>query len=173
MIDERPLQPRGDRARRLVAIGLGLCCILAAPGCSAQQSSSRCAVDADAIKAADQAYAAAWLTNDPARVMATLTDDALIMPSGIPAMKGAGEIRAFWWPEDSPATTVTTFDLVQQEAFGEGSFAFVRGSFVLEFQYDGRAFSGSGDYMSVLRCTPEGSWRISHRAWNDLPPPSD
>ena len=59
-----------------------------------------------------------------------------------------------------------------QEVGGNGNFAFVRGSFMLKFQYDGDSFSGVGDYMSLMRCLPEGEWRISHRLWNDHPPPS-
>ena len=160
------------RSGRAGLLGLiGLCLVLAVPGCSVERP-PRCSAAVDAIKAADQAYATAWLTNDPARVMATLTEDALIMPSSLPSIRGAGDIHAFWWPEDSPSTTVTEFDLVQHETGGDGALAFVRGSFMLRFQYDGNEFSGVGDYLSLMRCLPDGSWRISHRMWNDLPPPS-
>jgi ketosteroid isomerase-like protein len=97
----------------------------------------------------------------------------VIVPAGVPTMNDAAAIRAFWWPPDSPATTVTDFDLVQQETFGEKNFAFVRGSFMLRFLYDGKTFSSTGDYISILRCQPDGSWRIAYRQWSDHSPPSD
>ncbi len=152
---------------------LGLCLIAATAGCSAQRPETSCPTDLGAIRAADQTYAAAWLANDPDQAMATLSDDAVIVPSGVPAMNDAAAIRAFWWPPDSPATTVTDFDLVQQETFGEKNFAFVRGSFMLRFLYDGKTFSSTGDYISIMRCQPDGSWRMAPRQWSDHRPPSD
>ena len=152
---------------------LGLCLVLAVQGCLQEQPSGHCSLDVDAIKAADRAYAKAWLANDPAMVMATLTEDAVLMPSGIPTLNGTSQIRAFWWPDDSPPATVTDFDIVQQEVGRNGDLAFVRGSFMLRFEYEGDLFSNIGDYMSLMRCVSNGSWKISHRVWNDLPPPSD
>jgi len=49
-----------------------------------------------------------------------------------------------------------------------GGIGHVRGSFSLSFEYDGKTLSNHGDYLSILRRLPDGSWRISHRAWNDL-----
>lgn len=153
--------------------GLALCLVAATAGCSVERPAPLCPDDPGAIRAADQAYATAWLANDPDQVMATLTDDAVIVPSGIPALQGAAAIRGFWFPPDSPATTVNRFELAQQEASGETHIAFVQGSFKLRFVYDGKAYSSTGDYMSILRCQPDGSWRISHRQWSDHRPPAD
>ncbi len=122
----------------------------------------------EAIKKADRAYVDAWLTNDADRVMATLTDDAVILPFGIPAIEGTDAIRTFWWPADSPPATITEFTAVQHDAGGDGDIGYVRGSFSLSFEYDGKTLSNHGDYLSILRHLPDGSWRISHRAWNDL-----
>lgn len=156
---------------------VGLLCLwvsLVAPGCAVERATAAgCSFDVEAIERADRAYATAWLTNDPDRVMATLTDDAVIMPSGMEAKRGPQAIRWFWWPPEGPPTTVTAFDLVQQEAGGDGSFAFVQGSFMLRFQMEGKSYSGTGEYLSLLKCLPGGEWRISHRIWNDLPEPSD
>ena len=121
-----------------------------------------------AIKEADRAYVDAWLTNDAGRVMATLTDDAVIMPFGIPAIEGTEAIRTFWWPPDSPPATITEFTTVQHDAGGGGDIGYVRGSFSLSFEYAGKMLSNHGDYISILRRLPDGSWRVSHRAWNDL-----
>jgi len=150
----------------------GACLLLLAAGCScsdSRQQSDLSSSDVEAIKAADQAYATAWLRNNPDEVMATLTNDAVLIPSGLPQLEGTVRIREFWWPPDSPPTTVTEFTLRQGEAGGSGDFAYVRGSFTLGFEYDGETYSNTGDYLSILRKLPDSSWRISRRMWNDHP----
>jgi ketosteroid isomerase-like protein len=154
-------------------VALLTCLAVAGTGCSSQRSPALSAADLDAIKVADREYATAWLENEPEQVMATLTADAVLMPSGLPVIEGKPEIRAFWWPADSPPTTVMRFTLVQDEAGGQGDLGFVRGSFTLGFEYDGSMSLNHGYYLSVLRRLPDGTWRISHRMWNDQPPPNN
>ncbi len=160
------MQPKQGQDHRLrIAIpGILSCLITAGTGCA---SSGERHLDVEAIRAADRAYATAWLTNDPEQVMATLTEEPVLMPSGVPALEGAEAAREFWWPADSPPTTVTEFTLIQEEAGGSGDFGFVRGSFTLGFEYDGETYRSRGEYLSVLRRVA-GFWRVSHRAWNDL-----
>ncbi len=142
-------------------------------GCAAERPGPGPAADARSLEEADRAYADAWLANDPERVMATLTGDAVIVPSGLEAIRGAEAIRRFWWPAGAPATTVTEFTTVQHESGRSGDLAYVRGSFTLGFEDDGRAHASRGQYLSVLRRQSDGSWRISHRMWNDHPPRAD
>lgn len=123
--------------------------------------------DAAAVKAADQAYAEAWLANDPDAVMATLTRDAVIVPSGMEPFEGPEAIRAFWFPPDSPATTVKEYRLDQDEVAASADLAYVRGSFTLAFDYDGDSYQNEGSYFSLLRRNDDGGWRISRRTWND------
>ena len=148
------------------ALTLSLCLIVTPLGCS---NTDHATAELEKIKAADQAYAAAWLTNDPEQVMATITGDAVMLPSGLPAVEGAQAIREFWWPANSPRTEVTQFTLRQREIGGQGDIGFVRGAFSLGFEYDGQAYSGRGEYFSLLRRAPDGSWRISRRMWSDQP----
>ncbi|MEZ4415811.1 MAG: DUF4440 domain-containing protein [Gemmatimonadota bacterium] len=125
--------------------------------------------DEAAIAAADAAYAAAWLANDSVAVMATLTPDAVIVPSGRSALATPAAIRGFWWPEGGAATAVRRFDLRQEEVGGSGNLGFARGSFTLAFDYDGQSYESGGEYVSLLRKGPDGRWRISHRWWSDRP----
>ncbi len=152
-----------------IVIAVGAYVLVLGTGCSNSQRTALSSVDVESVKQADQAYTTAWLANDPESVMATLTEDAVLVPSGIPAVEGADAIREFWWPADSPPTTVIEFTLMQQEVAGHGDLAFVRGSFTLSFEYDGESYSSSGDYISLLRRLPDGSWRISHHMWSDHP----
>ncbi|MBT8400778.1 MAG: DUF4440 domain-containing protein [Rhodothermia bacterium] len=142
--------------------------LLLLSGCR-QDSLSLTAADLEQIKRADRAYADAWLSNDSSAVMATLVTDPVIVPSGMPAFEGPEAIRDFWWPENAPLTTVHQFDLEQHEVGGDGEVGFVRGSFSLAFEYAGADFTNSGEYVSVLRRSDEGTWRISHRIWSDHP----
>jgi ketosteroid isomerase-like protein len=123
----------------------------------------------EAVTAADQAYAIAWLTNDPEQVMATLVEDAVLLPSGLPAVEGDEAIREFWWPADSPPTTVVEFTVEQREVGGSEGFGFVRGSFSLGFEYDGETYASGGNYLSLLQRGSDARWRISHRMWSDSP----
>jgi uncharacterized protein (TIGR02246 family) len=147
--------------------------LVAALGCSNARHEPISSAELEKVRAADQTYATAWLTNDSEQVMATLTADAVLLPSGMPAIEGTEKIRQFWWPEDSPPTKVTEFTLVQQEVDGYGDIGFVRGSFSLGFEYDGDTYSNRGDYLSLLRRGSDGSWRISHHMWNDQPPQTE
>lgn len=125
--------------------------------------------DIAAVRAAAAAYEAAWLSNDPERVMETLTDDAVIVPSGLPALAGKDAIRGFWWPAGAAPTVVTEFTAAQDEVGGHGDVAFVRGTFTLRFTYDAADYANGGTYLTLLRRQPTGAWRISHRTWSDRP----
>lgn len=121
-----------------------------------------------AVEAADQAYADGWLAGDRDQLMATMTDDAVLMPSGMETIEGSNAIREFWWPPDAPATNVLEFNLMRQELGGRDDFAYVRGSFTLRFEYGGDTYNSRGDYLTLLRKIPQTGWRITHRSWNDL-----
>ena len=154
------------RSRLLIAVIIVAASV--AVGCTGAQDLTPQAVDLDAVRAADLAYATAWLSNDPEQVMALFASDAVISPSGIPAIGGHEAMRAFWWPPDAPTAVVTRFDLNQKWAEGSGHMAAVRGSFELSFDYDGKSYSSVGDYNTVLMRGEDGQWHIRFRAWNDL-----
>jgi ketosteroid isomerase-like protein len=120
-----------------------------------------------AVMAADRAYADAWLANDADSVMATLSQDAVIIPSGMDPIEGQERIRDFWFSPDSPPTTVRKYELVQAEVEGSADLAYARGSFTLAFDYDGESYEGEGTYLSLLRRDESGVWRIARRTWND------
>ncbi len=153
----------------MAAVVMVIPLLIGIAACSETTDLSLSASDMEAINAASQAYGTAWLSNDPELVMATLTEDAVIVPSGMSSMQGKEAIRAFWFPEDSPPTVVTEFTSTEDEVGGHGDFGFVRGTFTLQFEYDGAEYSSGGTYVCLLRRLPDGSWRISHRMWSDTP----
>ncbi len=143
--------------------------LLVVCGCAEEGGGPLSSTDIQAVEAASRAYGEAWLSNDPEKVMDTLTMDAVIVPSGMSALRGEEAIRAFWWPDDSPSTTVNEFTSTEDEVGGRGDLAFVQGSFSLSFEYDGVSYSSGGTYFCLLKRLPNGHWRISHRTWSDRP----
>lgn len=124
--------------------------------------------DLKAMRDAAKSYADAWLTNDADTVMATFVDEPVLSPSGLPYLEGQEAARAFWFPVDSPPTKVTDFDLTEIEVTGSGNLGYVRGTFRLAFEYDGSSYENHGKYVSILKKTPDGHWRITHHIWDDL-----
>ena len=125
--------------------------------------------DLQAMRDAAKSYAEAWLTNDADTVMSTFVDEPVLSPSRLPYLEGQQAARAFWFPADSPPTMVSAFDLTEIEVSGSGTLGYVRGTFRLAFEYDGQSYENRGKYVSILRKTRQGQWRITHHIWDDLP----
>lgn len=136
------------------------------------QATGLSAGDAARIKAVNEAYGSAWLANDSAAVMQTLTPDAVLIPPGAHAIQGSHAIKKFWWPGVSK-TTVTAFTMTMAEIGGEKNVAIVRGTFRLSFVYQtgGNKLerTNDGNYLMILKRQADNTWRISHRMWGDLP----
>jgi uncharacterized protein (TIGR02246 family) len=127
------------------------------------------AADTAAVRAVTQEYRDAWLANDPERVMATLTSDAVLLPSGLSPIVGDTSIRRFWWPETAPATRVTAMELQIQEIDGRDDLAIVRGLGTLTFT-TGTSPSTSiqSTFVNVVRRRSDGRWLIARRMWSDM-----
>lgn len=153
---------------KIIHVLLTLICLWLLPvGSVASQDLA--AADLEAVRQAASAYAAAWLTNDADSVMATFVDEPVLSPSGLPFLEGQAAARNFWFPPDSPATTVTRFDMRQIEVSGSGSLAYARGTYHLAFEFDGASYENSGKYLTILRKGADGTWRITHHIWDDFP----
>jgi uncharacterized protein (TIGR02246 family) len=129
--------------------------------------------DEAAVRALEEAYRTAWLANDSAAVMATLTDDAVLLPGGLEPLAGEAAIRGFWWPDDGSETTITAYDIAVREVAGSGDLAYLRGEGSLEFTYTGADGESSeltsrAAHLSVARRDEDGVWRIARRAWSAI-----
>ncbi len=121
------------------------------------------------IEAAHAAYGAAWLANDRAAVLATLTEDVVLMPSGLAPIEGLAAAQAFWWPNDGSTTTITAYESAIEEVRGSGTVAVVRArssmSFVWEKGGETSEQTVGSMSLSVLERGGDGRWRISIRMW--------
>lgn len=142
----------------------------AADASAATGASSLSATDSAAIRAATLAYRDAWRSNDANRVMATLTPDAVLLPSGLAPIHGSAAIRAFWWPAAAAATRVTAMDLTIETIDGCGDIAFVRGRGTLTFTTADASAPRSlvSTFINVLRRQRNGTWLIAERMWSDV-----
>jgi ketosteroid isomerase-like protein len=167
--DERNRARRIPRSRAILAAALALGAVVAA---AANESPGSSAADRPAAEAATRAYRDAWLSNDPVAVMATLTPDAVLLPSGMEPIAGEAAIRAFWFPPDGPAPTVTAMEQTIDGVEGSGEVAVVRGhgSLTFSMKQEGREVvrSQRSTFLNVLRRQPGGVWKIAVRMWSDL-----
>ncbi|MEZ5293788.1 MAG: DUF4440 domain-containing protein [Vicinamibacterales bacterium] len=128
-----------------------------------------------AVRANLAEYCAAWLAGDAARVMATLTGDAVLLPSGRAPLVGEAAIRGFWFPPAGPPTTVLalSLDVERVEGSADVAYAWGRGSLTFSYPRDGRetTVTAVSTFVNVLRRESGGAWRTALRMWNDLPPP--
>lgn len=128
--------------------------------------------DRAAVEAATQAYRDAWLSNNPQRIMATLTADAVLFPSTLPPIAGSDAIRKFWFPASS-STRVIAMELSIDSVHVEGDLAVTSGMGSLTFVVttngnDGTPRTQRSWHVNVLRRQPDGSWLIWKRMWGDV-----
>ncbi len=115
-------------------------CALIIGGCASRPPGDASARDLEEMKRTSRAYVEAWLSNDAEAVMATFVAEPVLSPSGLSFIEGQESAREFWWPEGSPPTIVTRFEAEELEAGGSGNIGYVRGTFTLGFEWDGRPF---------------------------------
>jgi uncharacterized protein (TIGR02246 family) len=169
-------QVEGENQRIRTAAGLpailAAALTLGAGAAAADEPPGLSAADRSSAEAATRAYRDAWLSNSPAAVMATLTTDAVLLPSGMEPISGEAAIRAFWFPSSRPATTVTEMEQTIEGVEGSGDVAVVRGhgSLTFSMEQDGREVvrSQRSTFLNVLRRQADGSWKIAMRMWSDL-----
>ena len=137
------------------------------------ESGKLSATDVAKIRAVNEAYAAAWLHNDPQAVLNIFSNDAVLIPQGNRPVEGIEAIKKFWWPADGPRTIIKSFTITTDEIGGEGNWGYVRGTFQFSFSYEEKGkmteLTNTGNYMMIMKRQADGSWRISHRMWGDLP----
>ncbi len=140
--------------------------------CSAPNSPSLSTEDEQQIRALEQAYVDAWLRDDTAAILATLSPDVVLMPGGSHPLVGLDAAREFWWPNDGSRTTITSYTTTIDEIGGNAFLAYLRGTGVLSFIYERDTLrieqSSRNMTLTIVRKETGNAWRITRRMWAPL-----
>lgn len=119
------------------------------------------------------AYRQAWLDNDTAKVMASLSDSIILFPPGknIDNIKGKEAVRQYWFSATGDTTyPIKVYQITNQDMFGENEFIFFTGTSYLEFETLARDSvqrrdTSRSEFMSVYK-KENGNWRIFRQMWS-------
>lgn len=124
-----------------------------------------------AVKAAYEAYHAAWLNNDSTALLNQMTPDGVLMPPGMPPVVGREAIRNHWFPQDGSTTTIQRFDYTLDELKLDANVAYLRGTSTLSFTWekDGQQVVKTdihNNRLLVFERQEDGQWLITCNMWN-------
>lgn len=131
------------------------------------QSTPKPLTDADraAARSMDSAYSAAVAAGDEAGMMAIYAPDAIMQAPGMPAVKGADQIRTAM---HSMGGQKYTIQLTQETADGMGDVMYTTGKYHYQSAPadTGAAMTEDGKYLEVFRRGADGTWKLVAESWN-------
>ncbi len=144
--------------------------VLALAACNAAPPSLTEA-DRAAIKEVSDEFTRSFTAGDVPGMLKLYSDDATLMPTGVPAQKGRPAIEAFLLA----LPKVTEIVLTPEEIDGRGDLAFVRGTYRITMEIPGAPgpVTETGKYVEIWRKQADGKWLVAVNIFNsDLPPPA-
>jgi ketosteroid isomerase-like protein len=153
-------------SRLLTSLMLGLA--IACAGAPAPAPDTR-AADAQAIRDLDARWNDYLKTSNDSAIIALYDSAAVLMPPGMPAIRGLDNIRGFWaqiW------TLKATLQLAVEDVVVEGGMAVDRGTWTWEQPGpDGSTIKDNGKYL-VRWKKVNGQWKAVEDMWNsdNMPP---
>jgi ketosteroid isomerase-like protein len=142
--------------------------LLTAGALPAACSSSREFTTADSAEVARvlEDYREAWMVNDEARVMGTVSDDVTMFVPGAggQTLKGSAALRTFWFPKSDTLYRIGRYEVTGQEVHGGGDFAIATGRSELTWDTVARdsvlaTSSSNSEFVTVLR-RESGGWKL-------------
>ena len=128
--------------------------------------------DISKIKKVHSRYEETWLKGDADGVRALFAEDCVLFPPHADKPRiGQKGLNEFWFPPNSPKTTITKLVLTPENIGGDGQIAYVWGTHEVAWttEQDGKTTSAShkGVFLNVLRKQADGSWKFTHHMWDD------
>ena len=138
--------------------------------CQAPESGPLSDEDISAIESASDEWAQAIGAADAAAATATLTQDAVLMPSNGPSIQGTTAIQAFL-----EKYTETDFSVMREEIDGRGDLAYERADYAITLPAEEEETPTlfHGKYLTIWKKQADGSWLIAVNIWNFDEPPSE
>ena len=109
---------------------------------------------------------AAFNAADSAALAKSYTEDAVLMPAGVPIAVGREAIQSFnqrLFDQSAARQSITT-----EECVVLGDWAFARGTFTAEIspKAAGEGQALSGKWVNLFALQPDGAWKIARHIWN-------
>ena len=154
-----------NRGARLAVASIGLLLLLL--GNLSALAASNSSKAADAIKTADQQWAAAAAVKDLDKSVSFCGPDAAILVPNAPAAEGPDAIRK--WFQD--AFNIPGFKLLwhatESAAAKSGDLGYSRGTYELSYtDPSGKQISDHGKYITVWKKQSDGSWKVLRDIFN-------
>jgi uncharacterized protein (TIGR02246 family) len=149
---------------RTLAISIVALALVAVPLGHAAETSSLAATK-KAIAAANAKYGDAVAKGDAKTIRSLYTDNAYVLPPGMPAVHGGAAIEELWggfFKAGAKAATLATEDVERS-----GDLAAETGTYTFTMQPEGKpAATTSGKYVVVWKHQKDGGWKLHRDIWN-------
>jgi uncharacterized protein (TIGR02246 family) len=142
-----------------------------------EQAHARMQAESDSARVAIEAQGVAWATAFNNRqvdaIAALYTDDAELMPPGMPGASGRENVRAVFGGMMAQVTEGTTMAFEVKGVSANGPLAVEHGAWTMTMPTpDGATTALRGKYLIEWHRI-DGAWLIAKDIWNDdAPPPS-
>ena len=158
------------RAVRIGALAAGVISVLSA----CQPPADRSAAAAEAVRAADAAWAKAFTDKDAATAAGYVASDGVIMPPNMPAVTGQPGARAMFESYFALPGLTGAWQATKAEASRSGELAFTSGTYEMSVNDSaGKPVPDRGKYATVWRLQADSSWKVVVDVFNsDLPLPT-
>ena len=151
--------------RNLSIAALFIVASVGAAGCQAQAAPALGTADANALRAALEAYFDAANAGDAGRWASLYTEDAVMMPPNSSVVEGRAAIES--WLAMLPVK-ITDAEGTALDVEGAGTVAYVRGTYSMNLQIPGlqELVPQKGKLLQIYARQPAGSWLIARDIWN-------
>jgi uncharacterized protein (TIGR02246 family) len=119
--------------------------------------------DTSAIRATEEALAAAFESSDRTAWVDFYTEDAIFVGPGTPAIQGRSALLAA-----APQISISSMEIVADSTLGTGDFAATLGRATWVSRPNGSdALTVRRRFLMVWRREPDGRWRIARELLNE------
>jgi len=127
--------------------------------------------DVAAIRASSEGWDKAYNERDWAALASFYTEDAIVMPPNVPAVKGRAGIEGFF--AQTPPFSAAGLEITEID--GRGNLAVVSGTYSVTFTIEGMPpFEDVGKWVEIRHKQADGSWLIHRDIFNsDVAPPTE
>ena len=124
--------------------------------------------DMTAARQTTAAMSAATGGGDVEAMVAPYAADAMIMPPGMPLVKGTDQIRQFY---KGMMGVKVHLQLTQETADGSGDFMYTSGKYHYQ-ELPPATGTEDGKYLLVFRRGADANWKVAAESWSPNAPPA-